>query len=113
MLVTLPGIVTLVRPLQPANADLPMLVTPFGIVTLVSPRQPENAQSPMIVTLSGIVTLVSPLQFSNTPAPMHVTVLSPNMEGMVMSPVGDGETATYQELKISTVLSPLSRYIHV
>jgi hypothetical protein len=36
-----------------------MLVTPDGIVTLVSPVQPENAPLPMLVTLSGIVTLVS------------------------------------------------------
>ena len=43
MLVTLPGIVTLVRPLQPKSAKDPMLVTLAGIVTLVSPLQPENA----------------------------------------------------------------------
>ena len=43
MLLTLFGIVTLVRPLQWRNADHPMLVTLFGIVTLVSPLQPENA----------------------------------------------------------------------
>ena len=35
MLVTLSGIVTLVRDVQPSKAELPMLVTPFGIVTLV------------------------------------------------------------------------------
>ena len=40
MLVTLSGIVTLVSPLQPSNADSPMLVTPLPIVTLVSPLQP-------------------------------------------------------------------------
>jgi hypothetical protein len=39
-----------------------MLVTLFGIVTLVSPLQPENAEEAMLVTLSGIVTFVSPLQ---------------------------------------------------
>ena len=39
-----------------------MLVTLSGIVTLVSPLQPANALPPMLVTLSGIVTLVSPLQ---------------------------------------------------
>ena len=39
MLVTLSGIVTLVKPLQPENAELPMLVTLFGIVTLVKPLQ--------------------------------------------------------------------------
>ena len=35
MLVTLFGIVMLVSPLQPQNADAPMLVTEFGIVTFV------------------------------------------------------------------------------
>ena len=39
-----------------------MLVTLSGIVTLVKPLQPENAEDPMLVTLSGIVTLVKPLQ---------------------------------------------------
>ncbi len=43
MRVTLFGIVTLVKPLQPENAEDPMLVTLFGIVTLVKPLQPENA----------------------------------------------------------------------
>jgi hypothetical protein len=36
MLVTLPGIVMLVRLLQPRNASLPMFVTLPGIVTLVT-----------------------------------------------------------------------------
>ena len=35
ILVTLSGIVTLVRDLQSRKAPLPMLVTPFGIITLV------------------------------------------------------------------------------
>ena len=39
MLVTLSGIVMLVRPVQPKNAELPMLVTPSGIVMLVRPVQ--------------------------------------------------------------------------
>ena len=39
-----------------------MLVTLSGIVTLVKPLQPENAEDPMLVTLSGLVTLVKPLQ---------------------------------------------------
>ena len=43
MYVTLAGIVTLVRLLQPENAPHPMLVTESGIVTLVKPLQPENA----------------------------------------------------------------------
>ena len=39
-----------------------MEVTLAGMVTLVSPVQPENAESPMEVTLAGMVTLVSPVQ---------------------------------------------------
>ena len=39
-----------------------MLFTLSGIVTLVSPLHPENAENPILVTLSGIITLVSPLQ---------------------------------------------------
>ena len=35
-----------------------MLVTLSGIVTLVRLMQSENAESPMLVTLSPIVTLV-------------------------------------------------------
>ena len=43
MLVTLDGILTFVRPLQPENVPQLMLVTLSGIVTLVKPWQPENA----------------------------------------------------------------------
>ena len=50
-----------------------MLVTLSGIVTLVRPLHSENARDPMPVTLSGIVTLVRPLQPSNTEAPMPRT----------------------------------------
>ncbi len=39
-----------------------MLVTLFGMVTLVKPVQYANAQSPMLVTLFGMVTLVKPVQ---------------------------------------------------
>ena len=39
-----------------------MLVTLSGIVMLVKPVQPENAPLPMLVTLSGIVILVRPVQ---------------------------------------------------
>jgi len=40
MVVTLLGIVTLVRDVQLLNAELLMVVTPLGIVTLVRPVQP-------------------------------------------------------------------------
>ena len=43
MLVTLDGIVTLVREEQRENASGSMLVTPDGIVMLVREEQPENA----------------------------------------------------------------------
>ena len=39
-----------------------MLVTLSGIVTLVRDEQSEKAESPMLVTLFGIVTLVRDLQ---------------------------------------------------
>ena len=39
-----------------------MLVTLSGIVTLVRDLHPEKARSPMLVTLSGIVTLVRDVQ---------------------------------------------------
>jgi hypothetical protein len=40
MVVTLLGIVTLVRDVQLLNAELLMVVTPLGIVTLARPVQP-------------------------------------------------------------------------
>ena len=42
-----------------------MLVTLLGIVTLVRLEQSANASSPMLVTLLGIVTLVRLVQLSN------------------------------------------------
>ena len=56
MLVTLPGIVRLVRLVQFWKTQSPKLVTLLGIVTLVRLVQAENAPSPMLVTLPGIVT---------------------------------------------------------
>ena len=46
-----------VNPVQPANTELPMLVTLSGMVMLVKLAQPEKAESPMLVILSGMVTL--------------------------------------------------------
>ena len=57
MLVTLLGIVTLVRLVQSENASLPMLVTLLGIVTLVRLVQPKNASSPMLVTGRPLIVL--------------------------------------------------------
>ena len=74
MFVKVEGKVTLVRPVQPENADEPML-TPSGMITLVRPVQPENADMPML-TPSGMVTLVRPEQSENADLPMLVTVKS-------------------------------------
>ena len=74
MLVTLSGIVTLVRPVQLRNALCPMLVTLLPIVTLVSPVQCANVPFLMIVTLSGIVTVFSPVHSSKAAVPMLVTL---------------------------------------
>ena len=47
----LPLKVILVRLLQPAKAERPMLVTPSGIVILVRLAQLAKAPSPMLVSL--------------------------------------------------------------
>ena len=74
MLVTLFGIVTLVKEEQAAKAYPPMLVTLFGIVMLVKDSQPLKACQPMLVTLPGIVMLVKDLQSSRALLPMLVTL---------------------------------------
>ena len=75
--------VTLVRPLQPENAEYPMLVTLSPMVTLVRPLQPENAEPPMLVTLLPMATLVRPLQPENAEFPM------PRIPAKSKSPEGD------------------------
>ena len=54
MLVTLLGIVTLVRLVHNWNVQNPMLVTPLGIAMLVMPMHCWNAPAPMLVTLLWI-----------------------------------------------------------
>ena len=84
ILVTLDGISTLVSPLQPDKAEVPMLVqiptnatslilaqadgnvlsirvTKGGMDTLVSALQPEKASEPMLITPDGMAMLVSAL----------------------------------------------------
>ena len=58
MLVTLLGMVTLVRLAHPERAYGEIMETLLGIVMLVRPVRKQNAPSPMLVTLSGIATLV-------------------------------------------------------
>ena len=72
MLVTLSGIVTVVKPVHPENAEDPTLVTLEGIVIEVKTLQYANAYLSMLVTLSGIVTEVKPLQPENAYSPMLV-----------------------------------------
>ena len=72
MVVTLSGITTEVSEVHLENAPSPILVTLSGIVTEVSEVQPRNAYEPMLVTLSGIVMLVSPVQPSNANKPMFI-----------------------------------------
>ena len=58
MLVTLPGMMALVRATQFWKALLPMVATPAGRVTLVRPVQLREASLPMLLTLAVRVTLV-------------------------------------------------------
>ena len=62
-----------------------MLVTLSGMLMLVRLLQPENAPSPMLVTLSGMLMLVSLLQPSNAFAGIvvaFVTVTLRKVEGI-------------------------------
>ena len=61
MAFTLPGIVTLVKAVFPANTPAGRLVTPSPMSMFVKPSQPANASVPMLVTLSGMTRLVRPL----------------------------------------------------
>ena len=72
MRVTLSGMLTVVKLVQPRNASLPILVTPSPIETLVRLLQYANAKS-MLVTLSGIVMLVRVVQCLNANGPMRLT----------------------------------------
>ena len=80
ILVTLLGIVILVRLVQFLKAPSPILVTPSGIVILVRLVQPLKALFPMLVTLSPIVTLVrlvqpsKALKMMSTPLPIMMLV---------------------------------------
>ena len=69
------SIITLNKPVQPANAPLPILVTLPGIEISAKPVQPANAPLPILVTLPGIEISVKPLQPSNTLSPILVTPL--------------------------------------
>ena len=59
MLVTLLGMVIVVKPVQPENAELPILVTPLGMVIEVKPVQLENAE-PEIETVPSFTSILVP-----------------------------------------------------
>jgi hypothetical protein len=61
---------------------LPIAVTLPGMVTAVRPLQYLNALAPIEVTLSGMSTEVR-LQFSNAEVPIEVTGLPLIVEGII------------------------------
>jgi len=76
MLVTLSGKMMLVKPVQPENAEVPMVVKPSGITTSASPVQPLNAKLPMLVTFGGSVNVPDrPVQFAKAELLIAVSVL--------------------------------------
>ena len=76
MLVTLSGIVMLVRLVQFKKAEFPMLVTLSGIVMLVTLLQTQKAWGPMLVT--GFPSMVSGITSSPlAPPSQSVMVTSP------------------------------------
>ena len=86
MLVTLSGMVILVRLLQLEKALYPMLVTLFGMVILVRLLQLSKAESLMLVTLSGMVMLVRLLKLEKAEYPMLRTGFPLTVPGMVTAP---------------------------
>ncbi len=75
MTVTPSGMFMSVRLSQYLNTPLSMHVTPLGITTLLRFLQPQNANSPMTVTPSGMFMSVRLVQFLNASLPMLVTLL--------------------------------------
>ena len=65
MLVTLTGIVMLVKLLQLLNAEAPILVKLSGIVMLVRLLQPLNAPISIYLTSPGNLTFLSAKHFEN------------------------------------------------
>ena len=74
MLLTLLGIVILVKLAQNAKALPPILVTLFGIDTLVRPAQLWKALPPMLVIPFGSVTAIRLLHPKHTKLGMLVTL---------------------------------------
>ena len=70
--------------MQDSNAEDPILVTLFGIIILVKLSQDSNAEYPILVTLFGISIFVKLVQDSNAEDPIlipPVIITSFNDEG--------------------------------
>ena len=95
MLVTLSGIVMVVKLGQFLNVPSHMQSTLSGIAMLVRLEQPSNALTPISVTLFGIVTLVRFVQLQNAPPdapPLMAVTNSPLiLFGMVTALTGGGD----------------------
>ena len=78
---------TLIRLLQPLNAESPMHVTLPEMITEVRPLQPENVLSLIIVTLLGIDTEVKLLQHLNADSPIYVTLSGIATEVKLLQPL--------------------------
>jgi len=109
MLVTLSGIVMLVRPL-PRKVYSPMLGTLFPMVTLARLVQLLKAQSPMLVTLFPMVTLVRLVQPKKALFSIPVTLF-----GMVKVPIFPAGYITKVVLSLlyNTPLSELNTVLAV
>lgn len=57
--------VTPASPLQPLNADSPILFTPLGIFIFLSAVQPLNKELPIFVIFPDRLMLSNSVQFSN------------------------------------------------
>ena len=82
-----------------------MLVTLLGIVTLVKKGQKAKAYQPMLVTLFGIVMLVKDLQSLKAKLPMLVTGISPNFDGIVSEPNGSDLSFVIVAVPLLTLIS--------
>jgi hypothetical protein len=91
ILITLLGMVILVRLEQLSNAESPILVIPVARRTLVKLVQFWNTLCPRLVTLLGMATLVTEVlevpKTGDEPEPTFNTEYPPNALGIVTAPV--------------------------
>ena len=73
-LITLSGMLMLLRDSHSENADFPIVFTLSEMLMLVSDLHLRNAQSPILVTLSGMLMLARDLHLKKVVSPMLVTL---------------------------------------